>query len=533
MAGLEEAILRNVEACKKLSDITRTSLGPNGMNKMVINHLEKLFVTNDAVTIMSQMEVAHPAAKLLVLASQMQEREVGDGSNFVIVFAGELLSQAEDLLRMGLHPSEVIRGYKTSLKISMEYMQQLVIWKLNEKDLYSQVAIAKAIHACVGSKQLANVELLAPLIADACITVMPTNPANFIVDNVRVCKCLGGDLSTSEVIKGMVIKKDCQTTIKEVIDAKVAVFTCSLDASQTDTKGNILINNADELLNYNKSEEEQLEKSIKAVVDSGANVVIAGGPIGDMALHFLDKYKLLAIRIQSKFELRRLTRAIKARPQVAVGKIRPEDLGYCAKVHVREVGLQKLTVFAQGEKRDATDVATVLLRSSTRQILMDIERAIDDGVNVVKAMCKDPSFMVGAGANDIALAREVMSHAERERGLQQYAMKRFSRALEVVPRTLAENAGIKAEEAIAALYSAQEQKKSTGFGINIDAKSAAESAVDLSATKVLDLLPTKKMAMELAVDAAITVLKVDQIIMAKPAGGPKTGGRKGHWDDDD
>ncbi|ONM27005.1 T-complex protein 1 subunit theta [Zea mays] len=222
LSGLEEAVLKNIDACRELSAITRTSLGPNGMNKMVINHLDKLFVTNDAATIVNELEVQHPAAKILVLAGRAQQEEIGDGANLTISFAGELLEKAEELIRMGLHPSEIIIGYTKAINKTIEILEDLVEKGSENMDVRNKEDVVLRMRSAVASKQFGQEDIMCPLVADACIQVCPKNPANFNVDNVRVAKLLGGGLHNSSVVRGMVLKNDAVGSIKRVEKAKVS-----------------------------------------------------------------------------------------------------------------------------------------------------------------------------------------------------------------------------------------------------------------------------------------------------------------------
>ena len=263
LSGLEEATIRNIHAVAELTEITRTSFGPNGRNKMVINHLEKLFVTNDAATILRELEVVHPAAKILVMASQQQEAEMGDGSNLVLIFAGELLKRAEGLLTMGLHPSEVIAAYELARDRALTQLESFSVEDI--KTLTDKNDLAKALMTSIASKQYGYEVLLAPLVAEAALAIMPKNPKNFNVDSVRVVKIMGGSIWDSKVVRGMVFGRQPEGTIRQVkaVDgkpAKVAIFTCPLDIAQTETKGTVLIKNADQMLNFTKGEEKQIEK---------------------------------------------------------------------------------------------------------------------------------------------------------------------------------------------------------------------------------------------------------------------------------
>eukprot|EP00123_Amoebidium_parasiticum_P014885 comp22685_c1_seq1/m.35103 comp22685_c1_seq1/g.35103 ORF comp22685_c1_seq1/g.35103 comp22685_c1_seq1/m.35103 type:complete len:546 (-) comp22685_c1_seq1:106-1743(-) len=523
-SGLEEAVYRNINACKELTQIIRTSLGPNGMNKMIINHVERLFVTNDAATMIKEIDVQHPAAKILVFATQQQEQEIGDATGLTMIFAGELLEQAEPLLRMGLHPSEVISGYEKACAKALEILEELEVYKLT--DVRDVVLVEQCLRPVVQSKQQGYEDVLTKAVAEACISIMPKNPSNFNVDNIRVAKMLGGGIGQTTWLKGMVFKRAVESNITHVKKAKIAVFSGPLDTARTETKGTVLIKNAQELLNFSNEEEAILESQIKQVADSGVNVVVTGSTVGDLALNFCNKYNLMVVRIQSKFDLRRLCKAIGATALARMGAPTPEEMGYCDDVRVTEIGDQDVTVFSQEE--EGSQVATILVRGATDNAMDDVERAIDDAVNVFKQICKEPRFVAGAGACELELARRVQQFGETCPGLDQYAIKNFGKALEIVPRILATNAGVNATELVSKLYAAHQAGKiNMGFDINGE----GVAMVDAAEMKVLDLLRGKHWAFRLATHAANTVLSVDQIIMAKASGGPKA--RKNpDWDED-
>ncbi|XP_071479827.1 T-complex protein 1 subunit theta-like [Diadema antillarum] len=523
--GLEEAIYRNISACKELAETTRSAYGPNGMNKMVINHIEKLFVTNDAATILKELEVQHPAAKMLVLASQQMEQEVGDGTNFVMVFAGALLEYAEDILRMGLSPTEVIEGYEVALKKTLEILPDLVCGSI--KDMKNLEEVTQAIRTAVMSKQYGNEDFLAKLISQACSSVL-SKTATFNVDNVRVTKILGSGILGSSVLQGMVFKKNVEGSINRVKKAKIAVYSCPVDSSHTETKGTVLIKSAAELMNYSKGEENALENQIKAIADTGVNVVVSGGKVGDMALHFLNKHNLMVVRLNSKWDVRRLARTVGATVLPRMTPPTSQEMGNCDNVFMDEVGDTPVIVFKQESEENA--ISTVVIRGSTDNIMDDIERAVDDGVNTFKALTKDKRFVPGAGATEIELAHRLSSYSETIPGLAQYAVKQYSQAFEALPRALADNAGVKATEVLSKLYAAH-QDEQKGVGFDIDAEGA--EVKDVVEAGIWDAFLTKYWAIKLATNAAITVLRVDQIIMAKPAGGPKVRQPGGADNDDD
>ncbi|KAK8913643.1 T-complex protein 1 subunit alpha [Platanthera zijinensis] len=514
LSGLDEAVLKNIDACKQLTLITRTSLGPNGMNKMIINHLDKLFVTNDAATIVNELEVQHPAAKILVLAGKAQQEEIGDGANLTISFAGEILQNAEELIRTGLHPSEIISGYTKAINKTIELLEEVVEEGSENMDVRNKDEVVSRMKATVSSKRFGEEDILCPLIADACIQVCPKNPANFNVDNVRIAKLVGGGLHNCSVVRGMILKNDAIGSIKKVEKAKIVVFTGGVDTSATETKGTVLIQNAEQLEKYAKTEEAKVEELIKAVADSGAKVVVSGAAVGEMALHFCERYKLMLLKISSKFELRRFCRTTGAVALLKLSPPNPDNLGYADSVSVEEIGGARVTIVKNDEAGNS--VTTVVLRGSTDSILDDLERAVDDGVNTYKAMCRDSRILPGAAATEIELARKLKEFSFKETGLDQYAIAKFAESFEMVPKILADNAGLNAMEIISSLY-AEHAAGNTKVGIDIE----EGVCKDVSTLTIWDLYVTKFFALKYATDAACNVLRVDQIIMSKPAGGPK------------
>merc|ERR1712070_192071 len=463
LSGVEEACLRNIEASKQLYHIVRSSMGPNGMNKMVINQHDKLFVTNDAATIIRELDVVHPAAKMVVMAANMQEQECGDNTNLVVSLAGELLVQAESLIRMGLHPSEIIAGYTKAAQHASELLEGLACHTC--EDLRNIEEVTRCLKSAIASKQYGYEDMLSKVVAKACIQVLPKNTSKFNVDHVRVVKILGGGVLDTHVMKGFVLARDAVGTIKHV--------------SETGTK-----------------------------------VVVAGGNVGELALHFIERYGMMVLKVESKFQIRRLCKATGATPLVRLGAPIPEELGYCDVVSVDEIGSTKVTIFRQDT--EDSGISTIIVRASTQNLVDDIERAIDDGVNVYKAMVKDSRFVAGAGATEIELARKIHAQGEASPGLDQYAIKKFAESLEVVPRTLAENAGHNATEIISQLYAAHTGGK-TNDGVNVE----TGGTINAAEADILDLLASKASALKLAADAATTILRIDQIIMARAAGGPK------------
>jgi T-complex protein 1 subunit theta len=329
-------------------------------------------------------------------------------------------------------------------------------------------------------------------------------------------------MDQSEVIHGFVALRGVETSITSAKDAKITVFGCGIEASGTEAKGTVLMKNAEDLKGYNKSEELKMEEIIKSIADTGTKVVVSGGTVSEMALHFIERYNMVCIKIPSKWELRRLCSAVNASALVRLGPATPDEMGYADEVSVQEIGGRPVTIFRQTKSlEDGCKLATILLRASTSNVLADLERAVDDGVHACKQLCKDGRLVPGAGATEMELAVQIRNYADSSPGLDQYAIRAFAKTLEFCPKVLAENAGLNSSHVLAGL-SAAHVNGNTQAGVDIegglDGTSDNKSGI-LTENSIWDILITKESAFRLALDAALTVLKVDQIIMSKPARG--------------
>ena len=369
------------------------------MNKMVINHLEKLFITSDAATIIRETDVHHPAAKMIAQAAKMQENECGDGTNLLISMAGELMSQAQSLITMGLHPSEILIGYEKAAKKAMELMDAVPSY--TSENIRDHAELTRLIKATVASKQFGLEDFLAGLIAEAAIYSMPTNMGSFSTDNVRVQKILGGGIYDSEVVHGMVVTRGSMTSVRHCTDCKVAVFNTNIEMQQGETKGTVLLQNADDLLNYTKGEEAAFENFVKGLAEAGIQVVVGSGSMSELAQHYFEKYQIYAVKIMSKWELKRIARAVGATPIVKLTTPTPDELGFANEASFREISSTWCTVFRRDQ--DENKMATILLRGSTNAMLDDTERAVDNGVSTVKTLIRNKKVVAGAGATELYL----------------------------------------------------------------------------------------------------------------------------------
>lgn len=540
-------INKSISAIREIHKMCLTSMGPCGRNKVIVNHLNKVIITNDAATMLRELDIIHPAVKVLVMATEQQKIDMGDGTNLVMILAGELLNVSEKLISLGLSAVEIIQGYNMAKNFTLNELDSMVVDEITNKS--NKEDLIKVIKPVISSKQHGYEDLLSDLVADAVSYVLPKdaqgNNIFFNVDSIRVVKIMGGSLQTSSVVKGMVFNNEPEGQIKSLPKDKkhkVAVFNCPIDFASTETKGTVLLHNAKEMLDFSKGEEKQLDQMIKEIADMGISCVIAGAGVSELALHYLNKYKILVLKVSSKFELRRICRVCGATPLPRLGAPTPEEIGVIEVVKTMEIGGDRVTVFKQDQNED-TKTATIILRGATQNNLDDIERAIDDSVSAIKGLMKPNGgkLLPGAGATEIDLVSRITKFGEKTPGLLQLAIKQFALAFEVVPRTLAETAGLEVNEVLPNLYAAHtitqesEDGKTHLFkGIDVDNESD-NGIIDVRQEGIYDMLAAKKFAINVATEAATTILSVDQIIMAKRAGGPMAPQRPkpGNWDQDD
>lgn len=534
-SNTDGAINRNIQACREISKMISTSIGPYGKNKLLVNDLGKIFITNDAATMLRELDIVHPAVKVLVMHSEQQELELGDNTNYVLVFGGELLNLAEKLVVLGLTPTEIIQGYKMASKFAVQELEKLVIDQIN--DFQEKDELLKIIRPVIMSKQYGQEQLISDLVVTAVQYVIPKEtPQAFNVDSVRVVKIMGGALTNSFVIKGMVFPREPESQLKKITETtRVAVFNCPVDISASETKGTVLLHDADEMMNFSKGEEEELHKVIKEIHDSGVKVVVAGQGIGELALHFMNKYDLLVLKVPSKFDLRRICRICGATPLVRLGAPMPEEMGIIDVVECTEIGSDRVTVFKQNKETSLT--STIVIRGATQNSMDDIERSIDDAVAAIKSVLKDPKLLPGAGSTESELVKRVTHYGEKTPGLLQLGIKKFAEAFEFLPRLLCETSGLDPSEILPRLYASHDENdpETLKFGIDIESDDVNDCLLDVKQFGIFDSFSCKKSAIALATEAVCTILSVDQIIVAKKAGGPAMPKqpKPGNWDQAD
>merc|ERR1712113_110324 len=388
---------------------------------------------------------------------------------------------------------------------ALEVLASLVYTGSQEFDYLNADLVCQRLKAVLVSKESENGNNLSQLTAQACIDAFPNNNKPFDVENIRIVKIVGGSPEDSVVMKGLVILKDVDGKIKTVKDPMVAVYPMGIGTTSTENKGTVLIRNANDLILYSKDEEVQLEQTIKKIASSGAKVLVSGTRLSDLSQHFLEKYGLMSIHTNSKFELRRICQATGSLAIIKSGTPLLEDLGFARKIQVREIAGTKCIVLEQEPKKG--EISTIILRGPSAQILDNMQKAIDNALN----LCNDTCTVPAGGGTEIEIAIQLMDLARQEVGLEQYTIQKFAEGLEVIPRTLAENSGFNPTDVVASLWSTHKEAKTVGLDIE------SGDIKDLTKIGVADLKRTKWWAIKLLTDMVFTLLKIDHIIMAKNA----------------
>merc|ERR1711920_174709 len=427
----------------------------------------------------------------------------------VVTVTGAMLGLAESLIRSGLNHSEIIDGFKKAANKALEVLASLVYTGSQEFDYLNANLVCQRLKAVLVSKESENGNNLSQLTAQACIDAFPNNNKPFNAENIRIVKIVGGSPEDSVVMKGLVILKDVDGKIKTVKDPMVAVYPMGIGTTSTENKGTVLIRNANDLILYSKDEEVQLEQIIKKIASSGTKVLVSGTRLSDLSQHFLEKYGLMSIHTNSKFELRRICQATASLAIIKSGTPMIEELGFARKIQVREIAGTKCTVLEQDPRLG--EISTIILRGPSAQVLDNMQKAIDNAINVFKNLCNDACTVPAGGGTEIEIAIQLMDLARQEVGLEQYAIQKFAEGLEVIPRTLAENSGFNPTDVVASLWSTHKESKTVGLDIE------SGDIKDLTKIGVADLKRTKWWAITLLTDMVFTLLKIDHIIMAKNA----------------
>ncbi|MFP4117323.1 MAG: thermosome subunit alpha [Candidatus Woesearchaeota archaeon] len=500
----------NIMAAKIVGETVRTTLGPKGMDKMLVDSSGGVIVTNDGVTILEEMNIEHPAAKMIVEIAKTQEDEVGDGTTTAVVLAGELLKKAEELIDQKIHPTIITKGYRLASEKAEEILKGIA-QKCRREDEHILKGIASTAMTGKGAESAKDV--LSSLVVDAVLAVSVENEdGNILVDknDLKLETRMGGSIEDTELIKGIVLdKKRVNGSMPiHVDDAKVALVDTPLEIRDTETEAKIQITQPEQMQAFLNMEEDMLKKMVRKIKDSGADVLLCQKGIDDVAQHFLAKEGIFAVRRVDKSDMYRLAKATGGKIVTTLDDLSPGSLGRAGRIEEKRIGDDPM-VFV----RDCVDAkaVTLLVRGGTEHVVEEVRRAIEDAVGDISSALKHGQVVGGAGSPEIELSRLLMKFAEGLSGREQLSVKAFAEAMEIIPRTLAENAGLDPIDTIVELKASHDRGEKWA---GIDAFTG--KTLDSLDNSVVEPLKVKTQAVSSASEVAILILRIDDVIAAGP-----------------
>lgn len=505
-----DAQRNNILAGKVLAETVRTTLGPKGMDKMLVDGLGDIVVTNDGVTILKEMDIEHPAAKMLVEVAKTQEDEVGDGTTTAVIIAGELLKKSESLLDQDIHPTIIAMGYRQAAEKAQEILDDIAIDSVDEETL-----VKVAMTAMTGKGTEAAREPLAKLIVDAVQKVAEDGVVD--TDNIKIEKKDGAVVEDSTLVEGVIVDKERvhPGMPSEVKDAKIALVNSPLEVKETEVDAEIRITDPAQMQAFIEQEEKMVKDMVDKVAESGANVLFAQKGIDDLAQHYLSKAGILAVRRVKKSDIEKLARATGANVVTNLEDFTADDLGEAGIVEERKVSGEEM-IFV--EECSVAKSVTLFVRGSTKHIVDEIVRAIEDAIGVVAATVEDDKVVAGGGAPEIAMAKKLKDYADSISGREQLAVNAFAEALEIVPKTLAENAGLDSIDSLVDLRAAHENSAVMGLDV------FTGKVADMKEAGVIEPKRVKKQAIQSASEAAEMILRIDDVIASSGKGDADMGG---------
>ncbi|WP_296804598.1 thermosome subunit alpha [uncultured Methanobrevibacter sp.] len=499
----KDALRMNITAAKVLAGIVRTTLGPKGMDKMLVNSLGDVTVTNDGATIMREMEINQPAARMLVETAKKQEEIVGDGTTSVVVIAGELLSKAEELLDDGIATSVVVKGFRNATAKAIEILNDIAI-DADDKETLKKVAVT----AMSGKGSDYAKDHLAELVVDAALRIEEDGKSD--IDNINIQRVSGDSVEDSFLAEGIVIDKApvSKNMPSEVKDAKIAVMKYPIELKDMNTDTKLDITSPDQFEAFLANEEQMIRDLVNKIIDSGANVLFCQKGIDDLAEHYLKKAGVMAYKRVKKSDIERISKATGAKLVTDIEDLSEDKLGSAGHVYLNKLFDHELTFIEECENPKAS---SIVLRGSTRYVTEQIARALDDALGVVAATIEEGTVLIGGGACEIDLVKALREYGESVSGREQLAILKYAEALEIIPSTLIENAGLDTINLIADLKAAHED--SPFVGINV----FTGEVVDMKDAGVIEPLRVKIQALQSAGEASEMILRIDDMIAARNA----------------
>ena len=512
----KDAQRNNIAAAVAISGAVKSSLGPRGMDKMLVDSMGDVIITNDGVTILKEMDVQHPAAKMLVEVAKTQDAEVGDGTTTSVVLAGELLKKATDLIDANVHPTIIAKGYRMANEKAQEILDKTAM-KVSIDDTQTLKLIAET--AMISKQVNQSKEYFADLVVDAVKTIADKKKDGYDIDlkNITTVKKAGANMEDTEIVKGLVIDKEpVQLNMDKIVKgAKIALIDSAFEVKKTEIDAKIQINDPSQLSAFVKEEENMLKRMVDKVVETGANVVFCQKGIDDPAQHMFTKAGIYACRRVKKSDMERLAKSTGAGIVNNISDLDKSDLGYADLVELKKVGDEQMT-FVSGLKDPKT--VTVLVRGGTTHVADEVERSLVDAWSVVKVAIEDGKMVTGGGSTAMEIAMQLRDYAQSVGGREQIAIEAFASAMEVIPSTLAENAG---QDPINVLIEMRKQHKGkkTYAGFN----PYTGKVEDMKKLNVIEPYRIGKQAINSATDAAVMILRIDDVIAAADHGGPGPG----------
>ncbi|GBF08823.1 thermosome subunit alpha [Aeropyrum pernix] len=516
-----EALRANILAARVLAEMLKSSLGPRGLDKMLVDAFGDITVTNDGATIVKEMEIQHPAAKLLVEVAKAQDAEVGDGTTSVVVLAGALLEKAEKLLDENLHPTIIIEGYTKAMEEALRLVDEAAVpVEVEDDSVLRRIAETTLASKFVGTGP--ERDKIISMVIDAIRTVAERRPDGGYevdLDYVKIEKKKGGSLLDSKLVRGIVLDKEVvhPAMPKRVENAKILVLDAPLEVQKPELTTKIRVTDIEKLESFLEEETRMLRDMVEKIAATGANVVITQKGIDEVAQHFLAKKGILAVRRVKRSDIEKVAKATGAKIVTSLRDLKPEYLGYAELVEERKVGEDKM-VFIEGAKNPKS--VTILLRGANDMLLDEAERNIKDALHGLRNILREPKIVGGGGAVEVELALKLKEFARTVGGKQQLAIEAYAEALETIPTVLAESAGMDALEALLKLRSLHSQGYKFA-GVNVLEGKIEE---DMTKINVYEPVLVKKQVIKSASEAAISILKIDDVIAAAP---PKKKEKKG------
>jgi thermosome len=515
-----DAQSNNIMAAKAVAEAVRTTLGPKGMDKMLVDSLGDVVITNDGATILKEMDIEHPAAKMIVEVAKTQDDEVGDGTTTAAIITGELLKKAEELINQDVHPTIIAAGYRLAADKAGEILKGLA------KDVTvdnREILINIAGTAMTGKGAEASKEVLSDIAVSAVSSIVEKGDGNSIdIENIKIEKKVGGSVEDSELIEGMILDKERvhSNMPKKVEGAKIALINSAIELKETEVDAEISITSPDQLQSFLDQEEKMLRGLVEKIVNSGANVVFCQKGIDDMAQHFLAKAGIFTVRRVKKSDMEKLVRSTGGKLVTNIDEMTADDLGNAEKVEEKKISGDSMT-FITGCVNPKS--VSILLRGGTEHVVDNIERALNDALRVVAVAIEDKKLVAGGGAPEVEVALQLQDYASSLSGREQLAVKAFAEALEVIPRTLAENAGLDPIDMLVELRSHHEKGiKTAGLNVYIG------EVIDMWEAGVVEPLRIKTQAINAGAEASVMILRIDDIIASTRAPSmPEGGGMEG------